>query len=361
MWNYSLSNQGRQFGKAGVAGQYTPLATKFLQFQAQYGEKLFREIYDAMTARQPGESQRAFETRRKEARRYLVSHLSAMVALAGTLGMPAVTAVASIYDRIVDSLFADDDEEPTNIRVAYRNWLAGMLGQEAAEIVAHGGFRALDIDISTRIGQQDLIPFSRFLEDRREMKEAVPDLARRLLGAPFGLGENLVRGGEALMDGDIMEGMIRMLPNGFAGPAKAIRLSEKGFVNADGQELPISDPGAHEVLGQFFGFNPARNAEYSSARGAQAVRRSLLMRDARVLRNGIISALEEGDQDTARDLIRQASEFERANPTFPVLRSLSETIRRRQWEAAVALATDMPLGVNPRDLGARALTSYANY
>lgn len=352
MWNYSRTNQGRQFGKMGVLGAYTPLATKFLQFQAQLTEKLYREVYNAIKGP-------TLEGRR-QARRYLQGHLAAMTVLAGSLGLPMVTALAAIYDKVVDHMFADDDDEPSNIRAAYRNWLADTLGPKIGKIVSHGGFRALGFDISSRIGEQDIVPFSRFLADRRDFKESLPDLAMRTWGAPTSLVANWLQGGEKLMDGDIIGGMARMLPNGLAAVPKAVRLTDGGFIDAAGKELPI-EADAMDTMVQLFGFNPSANAEYSSARGDQAARRSLLMRDARVLRNSIIKALEGGDQAGARELIQRAIAFEQAHPKFPVVSTLGTTIAQRRRETATARATGLPLGVDPTDRAARELTAYADY
>lgn len=350
MWNYSRTNQGRQFGKMGVLGSYTPLATKFLQFQAQLSEKLFREIYDAIKGDTPAS--------RTEARRYLKGHLAAMTVLAGTLSLPAMTLIATVIDKLKDLL--DDDEEPSNIRAAYRNWLAQTFGPDAGEIIAHGGFRAAGFDISSRIGEQDIIPFSRFLADRRSFRESIPDLATRTWGAPFSLVRNVLEGGEKLAAGDVAGGLSRMLPNGLAGPAKAIKLYNQGYVDEAGRQVPM-EPGAFDVVLQLFGLNPSRNAEMSEARNDQRQRRGELTRDSTNLANQIVRALEADDTDMARQLIRRATRFDQANPAFAILPSLGERIARRQRTTAVARATNTPLGVNPRDLGAQDLTAYANY
>jgi hypothetical protein len=178
MWNYARTNQGRQFGKKGIAGPITPLMTQFMQFQAQLTEKLFRETYTAIKGETAAEQ--------REARRYLAGHLAAMTMLAGSLGLPMTTVLATAFDRLKDLL--DDDDEPTNVRAAYRNWLADTLGKDAGEIIAHGGFRALGFDISSRIGEADILPMSKFMADRRAFKDKLKDLATQTWGAPIERG-----------------------------------------------------------------------------------------------------------------------------------------------------------------------------
>jgi hypothetical protein len=352
MWNYARTNQGREFGKMGILGKYTPLVTQFLQFQAQLTEKLFREVYAAIKGDTAAD--------RSEARKYLLGHLTAMTALAGTLGLPMATVFATVIDRLTD--LWDEDEEPMNVRAAYRNWLAETIGKDAAEMVAHGGFRGLGFDISSRIGEQDIIPFSKFLADRRKFEDKWEELALRTWGAPFSAIGNIAKGGQKIMDGDIGSGVVQMLPNFMAAPAKAYKLTQDGYTDTIGKKLPMSEePGARDVLLQLLGFNPSVKAEYSEARQDQSMRKGILTRRATSLRNRLIDALEDGDDDTAQSLIAEAQLFDRDNPTFAILPRIGDTMRRRARAQSTASAIGSPLGVSLKDLDGQRLTRYADY
>jgi hypothetical protein len=172
--------------------------------------------------------------------------------------------LATAIDRLKD-LF-DDDDEPSNVRAAYRNWLSDTLGKDAGEIIAHGGFRALGFDISQRIGEQDILPMSKFLADRRAFKDKAKDLAFQTWGAPTSAVAGVLQGGDQMMDGDVLGGMTKMLPNALAAPVKSYKLVEDGYVDAAGKKLPMQ-PGARDILVQLLGFNPSLKAEYSEARG----------------------------------------------------------------------------------------------
>jgi hypothetical protein len=350
MWNYARTNQGRQFGKRGIAGPITPLMTQFMQFQAQLTEKLFRETYDAIK----GDT----EAERTEARRYLKGHLAAMTVLSGTLGLPLATVFATAIDRLKD-LF-DDDDEPSNVRAAYRNWLAQTLGKDVGELVAHGGFRAAGFDISSRIGEQDLAPFSKFLADRRAFKDKFKDMATQTWGAPTSAIAGVIQGGEQVADGDMLGGLTKMLPNALAAPVKAYKLTSDGYVDAAGKPLPMS-PGALDIMNQLIGFNPAEKAEYNEARQDTTMRKGILVREASALRDQIAQAVQSGDEDGARKLISQAQEFDLANPAFAVLPRIGDTIRRRARVSATAQALGSPLGVSEKDIQGQQLTDYANY
>lgn len=349
MWDYSRANQGRVFGKGGPFGPVTPLMTKFLQYQAQLTEKLYREVHEAFR----GET----AEQRSEARRYLAGHLSAMTVLAGTMGWPMVTAFAAAFDKLKD-LF-DDDDEPSNVRAAYRNWLADTFGADAGELIAHGALRETGADVSQRIGEQDIVPYSRFLADRRSFKDSFKDAAFRSWGAPVNAMSNIAQGAEKFLDGNITDGLAQMTPTFLAAPTKAYRLTSEGFVDGNGKALPMT-PGARDILVQLLGFNPATAAEDSEARGYQASRKGVLAKKGAVLRNQIADAILTGDTETARDLIEQAQKFDQANPHFSVLRGLESSIKRRAAAETISRATGTPLGVSYRDPGGLELTRYAN-
>jgi hypothetical protein len=268
------------------------------------------------------------------------------------------TVVATAIDRLKD--LWDDDDEPSNVKASYRNWLADVLGKDAGEVIAHGVGRAAGFDISQRIGEQDIFPFSRFLADRRKFKDSIPDLAMHTWGAPTSIMTNFLEGGEAISDGNIQGGMAKMLPNAFSAPVKAYNLTEDGYVDTAGKKLPMT-PGARDILVQLLGLNPSAKAEYSETRQDQAMRKGILTRDASALRDQIANAVVSGDEDTARQLIARAQEFDNANPAFAVLPRLGESIRRRSKVQAVAQATGTPLGVSVKDLEGQQLTRYANY
>jgi hypothetical protein len=51
-------------------------------------------------------------------------------------------------------------------------------------MIAHGAIRGLGIDVSQRIGEADLLPFTQLLADKRKWEDAVKDQALDTLGAP---------------------------------------------------------------------------------------------------------------------------------------------------------------------------------
>jgi hypothetical protein len=350
MWDYSQANQGREFGKMGILGRFTPLATAFMQYTAQLSGKLYRETYEAIKGETPEE--------RAEARRFLLQHAVSMTMLAGTLGLPMVLALAATVDRLKDEF--DDDGKPSDVRAAWRNMLSDTFGKDMGEVLSRGATRAGGIDISARVGEQDILPFSKMIADRRNFKDSIKDMQSRSWGAPTSMLANALKGGEAITNGDFLGGMQAMLPNALAAPVKAYQMSDKGFVDANGKVLPMK-PGARDVLAQLLGFAPSAKAEYSEARQDQAVHKGLLTRQATVLRNSLVQSIINRDHDTARSALDQIKQFNSANPAYEIKGGdIEGALRRQAQSAAVAKLTGTPLGVANDDFDAQRLTRYAN-
>lgn len=353
MLNYADWNTARQMGKMGFAKDLTKVMTAFMQYSAQVTEKLYREFHAGII------SKTSTAAEKKEARRFLGGHLAAVGTIAGTLGLPFATVVAAAAEKLVD-LF-DDDEQPYDATAAWRNFLADMLGPDIGDMAARGITRAGDqgFDLSQRAGEQNLLPFSQFLTDKRKWKEAASESALRSMGAPVSMVINILEGGTKIGDGDVIGGLVSMMPMALKGPAQSYRMTEKGYVDNQGNKLPMT-PKASAYLMQLVGLTPQAKAQYSEERGDQAALKAVLMQRAKLLREGIARSIDEGDVEKRNELIARAKSFDAANPTYSVLDDISRTMDRRARLQALAAATRTPIGVNPKDQNARDLTSYSN-
>jgi hypothetical protein len=338
----------------GLAGDFTPIMTSFMQYTFQLTEKLHREFHTAFM------KSTASAAERTEARRFLGAHLAAITTLAGSLGMPMATVFARVMDKMVD-LMSDDEDEPFNSIAAYRNWLASIFGKDVAEVIARGVPRVLNVDISERVGEQHLLPyahaFSKLMTDRRTWEDATKDWALQTMGSPVGMVTNILNGGEKLAQGKVWDGVEQMVPNAIKGPVKAYRLTERGYVDGKGNALPM-EPGALEIMGQLLGFSPASKAEYNEERGVMATLRGNRSRAANVIRNELVTALQAGDMQTARAAYKRAIAFDRANPDFAILPRLDSVLKARQREAERAQNLKSPLGTKP---GLADRATFGNY
>lgn len=357
LFDYQNWNTARALGKRGVLGPVTPIVTQFAAYSVQLTEKLYSEILDVASKQRPGETAADAAARRQGARTFLLGHMTAVATLAGTLGLPFASVFATAIERLVSA--ARPDDPPYDATAAYRNFLASVFGKDVAEVVARGAPRALGFDLSTRAGEQDLLPFSKFIGDRRTWGEAIQSFAGRSVGAAPDALANILDSGRQFQQGNITQGLINALPVGFKNPLKAYQLTTEGYVDGKGNKLPLT-PGARDILVQLLGFSPQQKAEYSEARGDQQSRRLLITTQGSALRQNIIKSIVAGDSERAKELITRAQTFDTANPEFAITPTLQSTLQRQQTSAANARALGAPLGVRPKDIAGRALTGYAN-
>lgn len=347
MLNYSEAMVGRAFGRQGFIGELTPLATAFMQYNMQVLEKMYRETANLMSGTDP-ES-------RKESARFLTSHAAMVASLAGTLGLPAANAVIWAAEKA----FGDDDE-PVDFVAGYRNYLAQMFGKEAGEVIAHGLPRALlGVDWSIRTGEQDLIPFTRFLRDKREWKEKLSDQAVRGFGAPGSALINIADGMEMMFRGEVTQGMAKSMPTFMKGFVKGYSMAKHGYTDKNGHVLPM-EPSHLDILRQLLGFTPSAKAEYDNARFMQAVRSGQQRNKASVIRRNLAMSIERGDEAAQMRWLREADEYDRANPHQSIIANIGRTLESRARARAIGEATGMPIGVNWKDPSAQALTGFAN-
>lgn len=349
MFDYQTWNTARQLGKKGMLGPVTPIVTQFMSYSTQLTEKLYSEFRDAVGSD---------PAKRKEAQRFLAGHLTAVTTLAGTLGLPFATAFAGALERLVDGF--DDDDEPFDATAAYRNWLASVIGQDAAEVVARGAPRALGFDISQRTGEQNLFPsvLVNMLTDRRSWKDAAS--FQLSAGAVPSMATQVLDGGMQIADGNIAAGMKSILPTWLKAPTEVYRMAGEGYVDTKGNRLPMT-PKASAYLWQLMGFSPAEKAEYGEARGDQSARRATLSKQAGALRRQIGDAILDKDHATARELLERAIQFDKDNPGFAMVSSIGPSLQRRMQERARSQALGTPLGVSMKDIAGQQLTGYANF
>ena len=224
------------------------------------------------------------------------------------------------------------------------------------EVLARGAPRALGFDLSSRVGEQDLLPFTKLLTDRRDWKTAARDQAQRSFGAAAGMGVSVLNGVSKISDGDVMAGMVEMLPVGLRNLTKGYQLTTDGYVDAKGNKLPIT-PGGSAILYQLLGLTSSDRAEYTEKAGDVAQRQISLGRQAGVLRNHIVDAVISGDA-TLPDMVRKAQKFDQDNPAYAVLPGIEGALSRKVSAQTNAQALGTPLGLRPTDLRGRELVNY---
>ena len=351
MLNYTTANTARSFGRQGFAGEATPIALQFSQFGLLTLEKIMRELGTTFNSSLP-------KAERKEALKFLGNMMISTGVLAGTLGLPFASVIFRAIEGAVE-LFGDEDD-PFDAKSAYRTFLSDTFGEQASNVITRGVADPLGFGLSSRISLADLIPFSQFLTDRRNIEDLMDARASDLLGPAFDMAINTMAGLREVYKGEYMKGMQSLLPNALKGPLKAYELSDKGYVDKQGRAIPM-EADALDIFYQAMGFTPAEKARYNEDRMAGIVRTGQLTRRASELRMNLAKAIESGD-DAARDkFLAQAVEFDQTNPAYSVLKGLPAYMQAREKASAVSGATRTPLGTNIRDPKALELSRGYNW
>lgn len=342
MFLYSQDAVARVLTPAGPVGKVAPLTTVFLNFQVEATAKIFREMRAMFNAADP--------TRQKEARTFLAMMASSLIVFAGTAGLPFMTVMASVIENIVDLL--GDDDEPYNLEASWRMLLNETFGTGFGEAVTRGLPRLLNADMSTRVGLQDLAPFSRLMSTHQTWKEAADNWSSDLLGAPFAMMRSVFEGAEMIADGNVLSGMERAFPVAVRNLIKTVTLTEKGFVDQSGNAIPILSAGASDYLWQALGITPGQLADYRFRSFSGKERSQVLSRQATVLRNQMYQAIESGDTATQQDLLTEIRQFDARNSEFAVEKDIIPGLKRRAKLRAESAAAGVPLGTSLRDIRA---------
>lgn len=344
--DWHSNNTARQSTRAGMFGVMSPIINQFMGYQTRLSAKLYREVHGALG----GDA---------TSQKWLLGHAAAVATLAGTLGLPMVSVAASVYDKLADWVTGQDDHD---VIASYRTFLASTFGKEVGEVIARGAPRALGIDFD-HAGEGKILPGSTtlmMLTEKRKLEDAEKDWLKAEGGHAVGLMFQLAFAARDVANGDYIEGAERMVPELLKGPLEAYRLSTRGFVDKNGQKLPIT-ANATDVMMTAMGLDPAKEAEYSeeqkAATGLNAMRQ---VRSQNITRH-LLLAQSRGDGQMFQDWERQAMQFQMDHPGMsgPLQdfgRSLSQHIRA----AALARGFGTPLGVKQRDIVGRSMTSFGN-
>jgi len=198
---------------------------------------------------------------RKEGIKALVNYTMVTTALAGALGLPTEPikyALMALQGLGVTQSGMDDLE----------NWVrqnsAKMLGKTGGELFTRGLTRAAGVDFSSRIGMDSMTSFGTpRTNGESDVKKWMFDT---ISGAPAGTIGDMVKGANALWDGDPWLAAQKFAPmkvmeNGI----RAYRQASEGKKSGRGKET-MTPYTPYEAAVRALGFTPSREAELGSMR-----------------------------------------------------------------------------------------------
>ena len=344
-WTGSLNS--RQTARGGIFGAMSPMINQFMGWQTRMTGKLYREVHDAIG----GDRQSAT---------WLAGHAGAVAMLAGTLGLPMLSTAASVYDRLADWAL---DKDSVDVTAAYRTFLANTFGKDMGEIIARGAPRALGMDFD-HWGEGSIMPGSAMinaLTEKRKLEDAEKDWLKSMGGSTLGELMTLAGGVRDIMNGDYMDGLIKMVPEFLKTPMEGYRLADRNFVDKKGSRLPIS-AGAWDVAMTVLGIDPAKEAEYSEVKREQTGLKTMAQLDEQNITRHMIMAENRHDPEMLRRWMAESQRYGQEHVgDMPPAADLSRAFAQSLQAAMIARGMGTPVGVAPHDRTMRGLVSYGNF
>lgn len=211
----------------------------------------------------------------------------------------------------------------------------------------------LGFDTATRMGLQDVLPGTRFMADRRDLKDKLEAGAFGLMGPAVSAGASVYTGVNKMLDGQLMDGLIETLPLALKGPVKAVKMEDAGFTTSTGNKLPLEVTPWSSVV-QTLGFTPSVRAEQSEVNFAFRQRDALLKQQKNRLANDAYKAIEAGKDASAA--MQAVMAFSEQNPQYRI--DIAAGLRMRAQQRATAGVADIP--TLPRYLPTLDRYNYAN-
>lgn len=296
-----------------MQGDVAKVLLTFRNYQANMIWRLFRDTHQMLK----GES----KADKKEALRQL-GGITAMMALhAGVRG----TWLFGISMMIAGMIWDEPEEE-------LKKGAVDMLGPVGASLVLNGVLgTVLGTDVSERIGMPDLIfrSSNRLLDGRDEYNYWLT----QSLGASIGLVERTFRGVNMMFDGHVWRGVETLAPKFVRDQMKAQRFYEEGALTYRGDPL-MDEVSVLDQMKQAIGFTPAALAERYQTNTWMKNREKRITDARREIHKEAGDMIMDGERMTP-EILAQISEFNSANPTYPITRqSLSRSISSRRRASA---------------------------
>lgn len=282
---------------------------QFKKYQVAMATMVMRNAYMAFKSAKTEEEIVA----RDEARRILAGIFTTHFMMAGSLGLP-IAAPIGLLATLMSWAWPDDDEPDPE--TAYKNFLADLLGQDAADVVARGLPTLFGLDFSKRVGMGSLFNPVPFVRTDKEGKEQFNELVLSLLGPSVGVGGRLWDGVDKLTKGDLVAAWGAMAPKYLSDPIKGLLLGVEGITTKEGntrvagEQFDVADQVMRGLgiplldVQKYY----ERNAAFEDAKSSANQVRTQLMR-------------EWNKAEDKADALAAIAEFNARHPTDKITRS----------------------------------------
>lgn len=254
--------------------------------------------------------------------------------LAGALGLPLEAVKAAFLGAQLTGLTTNNYGD---FEQGVRRLAAGAAGNVGGEILTRGLPRALGVDLSSRVGLENLmLP----LQDLKSTKsnDVFAYFAKALAGAPAAMVAEWSEGASAAAKGDFATAAQKWIPvKIFADSIMAAQKTLNGKKNASGRET-LSPYTPVETATRVLGFTPGREAEAGERAGAVAG-------DSKAYtdkRNSLISSWVTATPGDKMPMWKQINEWNKGQPKTAQIsfQQLTQAQQRRAAESKTDYAKD---------------------
>lgn len=336
LFDYSNENRATGFSDdpRSLLGRSTKLAFAFQAYWMMALEKQYREMHRLITDANP--------EHKKEAAKFLLGHAATTALIAGSLGIPGMSAYQKAYEKLED--WRSPEDGPHDMREDYSTWLEHMFGADIGDAIAYGAPRLIGQDWSKRTGEQDFAPIPTFLYDRGSWKDAFNKWALAKEGPAEGAFANIMASIDKINAGDTWGGIASILPAaGLRNAANTARAMTSGhYRDSRGHTIPNVEPTTGGIISGFAGFTPKNLAREREENAMLHRYDNAIEYDARNLVMPMVDALRDGDQVAFNRMLPKAREFEKMHPGHKIVDRAQETFKREYKELNTAEKTGMP-------------------
>lgn len=321
-FDYSTGNKARF-----MQGDVAKVVLMFRQFSLNMSYLLGRSLWNSVK----GESKAV----QQEARKRLTGLLGMHAIFAGAAGMPMYSVITWALEMAFD-----DEDEPFDADVAFRNALSDTFGKTLGHAISDGPINALTgADIASRVSLDGL--WIRGGGPDESGRDAARSLAVAILGPVFGIAQSGLQAAELMSQGETYKAVERGTPKFIRDMMKAGRYANEGVTNRRG-DLLLEDVSWWQAAYQAGGLTPAaisqqyeRNSALKGMESRIKSRRSLLL-------NKYWMATRMDDQEHLGELAEIIARFNKYNPEY----QLTDKVIQRSLKTRARYTGESINGIN---------------
>jgi len=246
--------------------------------------------------------------------------LGLLVMLSGMQGMPGADDVEDIIDTVAQHLGYTG-----NSKLAIRNKLRELLGEEVGNVAMNGVLSLLPFDIGSRVGLGNLLPASAIAKPSEQNRGA--QLAE-LFGPPLSMANQVIDASLAVESGGGVLGVAKvMAPVAFKNLMAAYDMADSG-VYRDTRGRKVTDVSLADAMFKAGGFQPMSvSKEQKGARLIEMTGQRIRMVKSAI--NGMKArAIVENDNDLRQRAEAMRMDWNRKNPEATIMPDAPAVMRR---------------------------------